>query len=120
MLLLDGCAALRLSTVLDGCTLRAGPHTASRLQGWSSAAVRTVQLCVACNMPYLDMNYNLAPRAELANGAPKLGLGTGGDPRSGWSRSGTAAVAKSAVPHVNAPAVVPATVAASVLAFLCW
>ena len=46
------------------------PRTAA-LQGWSSAAVRTVQLCVACNMPYLDMNYNLAPRAELANGAPQ-------------------------------------------------
>ena len=38
-------------------------------QGWSSASVRTVQLCVACNMPYLDMNYNLAPEAVLDNGA---------------------------------------------------
>ncbi len=31
--------------------------------------MRSVQLCVACNMPYLDMNYNLAPEAILDNGA---------------------------------------------------
>ena len=39
------------------------------LQGWSAAETRSLQLCVASNMPYLDMNYYLAPEAALNNGA---------------------------------------------------
>lgn len=37
-------------------------------QGWRQHPNTTVQLFAACNLPFLDMSYNLAPRAGLSSG----------------------------------------------------
>ena len=38
-------------------------------QGWRKLEEETLQLFAACNLPFLDMTYNLAPRAGLHTGA---------------------------------------------------
>lgn len=37
-------------------------------QGWQQHRGAEVQLFAACNLPYLDLTYNLAPRAGLNTG----------------------------------------------------
>lgn len=38
------------------------------LQGWRQVPVDTVQMCVACNLPWLDLENHVAPQASFGSG----------------------------------------------------
>lgn len=42
------------------------------VQGWKQLDEEDLQLFAACNLPLLDMTYNLAPQAGLNSGSPSM------------------------------------------------
>ena len=40
------------------------------LQGWEDVSSDNLQICAACNLPWLDTTFRLAPEAQLNSGMP--------------------------------------------------
>ena len=38
------------------------------LQGWEEVKGEALQICAACNLPWLDTSFQLAPQAEMDSG----------------------------------------------------
>ena len=38
------------------------------MQGWEEVDGRQLQVCAACNLPWLDTSFKLAPEADLDSG----------------------------------------------------